>query len=107
MTDTRSLSIVASRVVAQAEALGLVVEVQDHNSDHLLQSYTVRITRPQVEAQNMLDAARNAEQLSLHFARCLHEGRWHHSARVYSYSDYRGYKITLRSIKYRLEGMAD
>jgi hypothetical protein len=55
----------------------------------------------------MLDAARNAEQLSLHFARCLHEGRWHHSARVYSYSDYRGYKITLRSIKYRLEGMAD
>jgi hypothetical protein len=108
MTDTRSLSIVATRVIKQAKALGLIVEVQDNNSDRILQSYTVKITRPQVETpQNMLDVVRNAEQLSLHLARCHNEGRWHHGARTYSYTDYSGTKITLRSIKYRLEGMAD
>lgn len=98
-------SAVITRLITQAKAAGLAVTVEEENGD-VLQSVSVTIRRPQVEAANMLDVVNNAEWISLHSVRTFNEGRWTNSARVYTYSDYRGSKTTLRRAAYRIQGMS-
>lgn len=95
------------RTIAQARELGLVVEIEDKTDDPILQSVSVRVARPRVEAQNMLDVVNNAELITVHSVRTYNRGKWSHTARSYSYTDYRGTERSLRSVKYRLEGMTD
>lgn len=98
------LSATMSRLKAQAESLGLVVTVEDNDSNHVLQSVTLVVARPQVEEQNMLDVVRNREAVRVHAVRTFERGRWTHHAYFVGYTVRRD--LTLRGAHYTIAGLA-
>lgn len=96
-------STLVQRTIAQAESLGLRVTVTEE-SDRVLQSVTVTVSRQPVEAKNMLDVANNAEQINLHSVRTFNTGKWTHHARRSGASG-TVYKLRIRNLPYHIEGL--
>lgn len=105
------MSIVLSGPMAtlstQASALGLEVEIKDNGSDHVMQSVTLIIRRPQVaEPTNMLEVVNNAEAVHVHAVRMWGKGRWNHHVTFWGYGQRKGTWMPLKHVRYRMEGWA-
>lgn len=73
MAANRTPSAKLNTLIARAEALGLVVEVEDISSN-LFETYYATVRRPEVQAQNALDQYNNSRRIWLYVSRYVGSG---------------------------------
>ncbi|HXJ65147.1 MAG TPA: hypothetical protein VNN79_15440 [Actinomycetota bacterium] len=109
MTFTGSRKI--DRIVAQAEALGLAVDVkvEDHESSYLptQRSVSVQIKRPHVEVQNALDLYRNSQGIHLFFVWYREIGATPRMAIATQHSMGCEHTLTSRTVPFAISSLAE
>lgn len=91
--------------IKQAQDLGLVVEIEDQ-SEGILQSVLVTITRVQVEEHNALDQYLNSQQIVLHSLRTFNEGKWTNHARYASIGTKSWSDLRISNVPHHIRSLA-